>query len=113
MPNEKTPLNSWERRDMLKKIAMMAAAAALVSGAAAADDYETWLMEYEHSINALKQHMLANRIGSSPDYMLQVHTGDGWQDYLLIFGNAEDGVACQQIAEVLPWFEEARCIRAN
>ena len=92
----------------MKNIVMMAAAAALVSGAAAADDYE-------RSINALKHHMLDNRIGSSADQTLQVRNAIGdWEDYLLVFGNANDAVACQQIAAVLPLLvDETRCVRAN
>ena len=72
----------------MKKIVMMAAAAALVSGAAAADDYE-------RSINALKHHMLDNRIGSSADQILQVRNSFGdWEEHLLVFGNVNDTVAC-------------------
>ena len=68
----------------------------------------------DKNVELLKQHMYSFPIGHSPDYMLQISNGvNEWEDYILVFGNANDLVACQQIGKVLPWFKKNRCVRVN
>ena len=91
----------------MKKILLASAMILAASTTSFSDDYEA-------SILALKKHMLENQIGSSKDYILQVYNSfDQWEEYLLVFGNANDEAACNNIAEVLPLTRIARCIPAN